>query len=138
MLLRSVEALPEGLMVDPDCVRVGGVQGFVVVSVLLPPLSVKLAGRPALEAQFSARLGAIVFDQDCAKQGDASKTRMRENLFTVKPPHAEARATMQAARPVLKDIGSSCLYLAEKREQGRLAYGPVSGQVAILTASPIN
>jgi len=58
MFFRSVEAFPEGLIVDPDCVRAGGVQGFAVVSP-----SGRVAGSPALD-QLPARLDARIFDHD--------------------------------------------------------------------------
>jgi hypothetical protein len=61
---RSVEAFPEGLIVEPYCVLVGGVHGFVVVSVFEPPLSVKLEGNPAL-VHVIAREDAKTFDHDC-------------------------------------------------------------------------
>ena len=50
---------PNGLRVDPHCVRVGGVQGFDVVSP-----SGKVAGSPALP-QSIARLDASVPDHAC-------------------------------------------------------------------------
>src|SRR5271169_6537323 len=59
MFVRSVEALPDGLMVDPHCVRVGGVQGFGVVSP-----SGRVAGSPAFP-QFIARLDASMPDHAC-------------------------------------------------------------------------
>src|SRR5580704_6955269 len=65
MLLRSVAAEPEGLIVGPDCVRVGGTHGFNVVSIFTPPLSVKLAGSPAL-VQLIARPGVITPAPACA------------------------------------------------------------------------
>ena len=56
MLERSVAAVPEGMIVEPYCVREGGVQGLAVVSTFVPPLSVKVAGSPAFD-QSMARLG---------------------------------------------------------------------------------
>jgi len=56
---RSVEATPEGLIVDPYCVLVGGVHGLLVVS---PSGSV--AGSPAFD-QLIARLVERTLDQGC-------------------------------------------------------------------------
>ena len=81
MLVRSVVAFPEGLIVDPDCVRVGGVHGFVVVSTLLPPLSVKLDGSPAL-CQLAAREGdKTVLHGCCAKQVETRSSGRRQRSF---------------------------------------------------------
>jgi hypothetical protein len=59
MLVKSVAALPEGVIVAPDCPRVGGVQGFGVVSP-----SGKVAGSPALD-QLIARLDDRTLDHCC-------------------------------------------------------------------------
>jgi hypothetical protein len=70
MLERSVEALPEGVIVEPNCVvRLGGVHGFVVVSP-----SGNVAGNPAFD-QLMARLGDRMPDHDCPKHG-ADKNNM--------------------------------------------------------------
>jgi len=79
MLLRSVAATPEGAMVEPDCVRVGGVHGFAVVSLLRPPLSVKLDGNPAV-VQLIARLDERIPDQLWPKHGKENKRKIGSNL----------------------------------------------------------
>src|ERR1700677_4560053 len=78
MLVTSVPLVsPEGFTVDPHCVRVGGVHGFVVVS-----LSGRVAGSPAPVHEIP-RLDDSTFDQLCAMHGMARKriARTEKNLF---------------------------------------------------------
>ena len=56
-MFRSVDAFPEGEMVEPYCVRTGGVHGFAVVSP-----SGRVDGSPAFD-QLMALLGGSMPDQ---------------------------------------------------------------------------
>ena len=85
MFVTSVPLVkPEGLIVEPHCVRVGGVQGFVVVSP-----SGRVGGSPA-PVQLIARLGERIPDQACPKQGEESKRKMSKNLVNVEHPRSGA------------------------------------------------
>ena len=75
MLVTSVPLVsPDGLTVAPHCVRVGGVQGFGVVSP-----SGRVGGSPP-PVQLIARLDERIPDHACPKQGEESKKKMSKNL----------------------------------------------------------
>jgi hypothetical protein len=77
ILDRSVEATPEGLIVDPYCVdRAGGVHGFAVVSP-----SGNVAGSPA-PVHVIARLDEMTPDHACPKHGTELKKKISKNLVS--------------------------------------------------------
>jgi hypothetical protein len=75
-------------MVDPHCIRVGGVHGFGVVS--LPPAEGMVAGSPAT-LQSIARLGASIPDQPCPYESVENNTKIEirgnrcENIYLWPP-----------------------------------------------------
>ena len=73
----SVDAFPDGTIVAPHWVRLGGVHGFGVVSP-----SGRVAGSPALD-QLIARLDERTFDHDCPFESveNDSESVMREKIY---------------------------------------------------------